>query len=87
MAGLNGNCNLNYGHPMGGCAMGQKASFPVDENGRLKPFSNIFVADASIFPVSGDTNPSLTIAAVSFRTADQMLNKIWKGSKKKVEAH
>lgn len=73
---LGGQGNINYGHPMGGCAMGDAEMFPVDKTGRLKQLQNVYIGDASIFPISGDTNPSLTIAAVAFRTADQLLAKI-----------
>ena len=76
VVGLGGQGNVNSGHPMGGCAMGENENFPVDKTGRLKPMKNIYVADASVFPISGDTNPSLTISAVAFRTADQILKVI-----------
>jgi hypothetical protein len=66
---LGGKANINYGHPMGGCAMGEGKNYPINKNGLLKSTNNIYIADASVFPISGDTNPSLTIAAVALRTA------------------
>jgi choline dehydrogenase-like flavoprotein len=68
--------NINYGHPMGGCAMGASERFAVTPDGRLRSTKNVYIADASVFPVSGDTNPSLTIAAIALHTADRLLRQI-----------
>ncbi|HUZ29400.1 MAG TPA: GMC oxidoreductase [Solirubrobacteraceae bacterium] len=34
---------------------------------------NLYVADASVFPTSGDYNPTLTIQAMAWRTADRII--------------
>ena len=68
---LNGANNLNFGHICGTCRAGiDPQTSVVDRNGRSHDVENLFIADASIFPSSGGTNPSLTIAANALRTAD-----------------
>ncbi|WP_412062738.1 GMC oxidoreductase [Rubrivirga sp. IMCC45206] len=41
----------------------------VDATGRAHDLGNLYVADASVFPSSAATNPTLTIAANAFRVA------------------
>jgi choline dehydrogenase-like flavoprotein len=41
----------------------------LDRNNRAHDVSNLYVVDASFFPSSGGTNPSLTIAANALRAA------------------
>ncbi|KAK6515163.1 hypothetical protein TWF506_007508 [Arthrobotrys conoides] len=43
----------------------------VDSNLRVKTFENLSVCDLSVFPVSPEANPSLTLMALSLRMADQ----------------
>jgi cholesterol oxidase len=64
-------------HPLGGCPMGSDASKGVvDSLGRVFKGSNgsqiydeFYVVDGSIIPTPLGVNPSLTIAALSFRIA------------------
>lgn len=67
---LSGQNNSNYGHPCGTCRFGDDPSSSVlDRDNRAHGVSNLFVVDASFFPSSGGTNPSLTIAANALRVA------------------
>ena len=45
----------------------------VDENLQVKGFSNLFVCDLSVFPVSTPANPTRTLAALSLRLAKFLL--------------
>jgi choline dehydrogenase-like flavoprotein len=65
--------NLNFGHSCGTCRFGHDPIENVlDANNRTHDLSNLYVADASFFPTSGGTNPSLTIAANALRVADRI---------------
>jgi len=44
----------------------------VDSNQRVKNFVNLWVSDRSVFPVSPEANPSLTLAALALRLADHL---------------
>jgi choline dehydrogenase-like flavoprotein len=37
---------------------------------------NLFVADGAVFPSNADKNPTLTIMAVAWRTADHILERM-----------
>lgn len=70
MMTLTGEFNLNYGHACGTCRAGSDPEQSVvDRTNRAHHLENLYVADASAFPTSGGTNPSLTIAANSLRVA------------------
>jgi choline dehydrogenase-like flavoprotein len=64
-------------HPLGGCPMGDDASNGVvDSFGRVfrgkngnTRYVNLYVADGSIIPTSLGVNPSLTITALAYRIA------------------
>ncbi len=69
-------------HPLGGCPMGNDASEGiVDHMGRVfnfktgKPYDNFYVVDGSIIPSPLGVNPSLTIAALAFRIAENDVGK------------
>lgn len=62
--------NLNFGHSCGTCRFGDDpATSVLDSNNRAHDVSNLYVVDASFFPSSSGTNPSLTIAANALRVA------------------
>jgi len=68
---LTGDNNLNFGHTCGTCRFGDDpASSVLDRDNRAHDVRNLYVADASFFPSSGGTNPSLTIAANALRVAE-----------------
>lgn len=53
-------------HPGGGCRMGKDSkNSVVDINHKVHGFSNLYVADSSVFPTSSALDPSLTIMAFS----------------------
>jgi cholesterol oxidase len=63
-------------HGLGGCPMGLNANEGVvDSYGRVFNYPGMFVADGSVMPGAVGPNPSLTIAAVADRFADEMVNK------------
>lgn len=63
-----GRNNINYGHACGTCRFGDDPRTSVlDRTNRAHDLENLYVVDASFFPSSGGTNPSLTIAANALR--------------------
>lgn len=63
-----GRNNINYGHACGTCRFGVNAQTSVlDSTNRAHDLANLYVVDASFFPSSGGTNPSLTIATNALR--------------------
>jgi choline dehydrogenase-like flavoprotein len=63
-----GNNNINYGHVCGTCRFGEDPETSIlDNSNRAHDLDNLYVVDASFFPSSGGTNPSLTIAANAIR--------------------
>ena len=63
--------NLNFGHPCGTCRFGDDpATSVLDRDNRAHGVENLYVVDASFFPSSSGTNPSLTIAANALRVAE-----------------
>lgn len=65
---------FNSTHVFGTCRMGtDPASSVVNEFGRAYQWSNLYVADASVFPSTGGGEaPSLTIQALALRTAEEI---------------
>jgi len=62
-------------HVCGTCRFGNDPNESVlDKNNRVHGVENLSVIDASFFPSSGGTNPSLTIAANAVRVADHLFN-------------
>ena len=60
-------------HQCGTCRMGEDpATSVVDPNGKAHDLANLYLADASVFPSSAATNPTLTIAANALRVADHL---------------
>ena len=70
------NETFNYygaGHIMGTCKMGgSKAHSVVDRDLRSWDHSNMFILGSSVFPTVGTANPTLTIAALALRAAEQI---------------
>jgi len=71
-------------HPLGGCNMGRDSTEGVvDSYGSVfwndgssdkkKKYPHLYVLDGSIIPEPTGVNPSLTIAAVSFRAAEKII--------------
>lgn len=61
-------------HPLGGCPMGHSPEDGfADTFGQVHNYENLYVADGSVLPGPVGPNPSLTIAALSNRTADKIL--------------
>lgn len=68
---LAGENNINYGHTCGTCRFGDDpATSVLDRDNRAHGIENLYVVDASFFPSSGGTNPSLTIAANALRVGE-----------------
>lgn len=58
-------------HVVGGTMMGSDPSRSVTNSyGQAHEVDNLFVAGASLFPTCGAVNPTATLAALVFRTAD-----------------
>jgi choline dehydrogenase-like flavoprotein len=61
-------------HPFGGCRMGtDPKTSVVGMDHRVHGFSNLFVADPSVFPTGPSVDPSFTIMAFSYVAAKHML--------------
>jgi cholesterol oxidase len=61
-------------HPLGGCPMGRgKNEGVVNSYGEVFGYPGLYVADGSVMPGPVGPNPSLTIAALADRFADQIL--------------
>lgn len=61
-------------HNCGTCRFGDDpATSVLDRHNRVHDIENLYVVDASFFPTSGGTAPSLTIAANAIRVADHLL--------------
>jgi choline dehydrogenase-like flavoprotein len=60
-------------HPGGVARFGRDGAAPVDDAGRLGAWPNVWIADASVLPTSGDTYPTLTVIAHVHRLVDRLL--------------
>jgi len=66
--------NQRIAHVCGTCRFGSDpATSVLDANNRAHGIANLYVVDASFFPSSGGTNPSLTIAANALRVAAHLI--------------
>ncbi|MFE7191380.1 GMC family oxidoreductase [Kitasatospora sp. NPDC057595] len=66
---------LGAGHLMGTMRMGtDKSTSVVDANGRSHDHPGVWVVGSSVFPTAGTANPTLTLAALTLRTADALAN-------------
>jgi cholesterol oxidase len=61
-------------HPLGGCPMGlSKADGVTDSYGEVFDYPGLYIADGSVMPGPVGPNPSMTIAAISDRAADHII--------------
>lgn len=61
-------------HPLGGCPMGRdETEAVVDSYGEVFNYPGLYVVDGSIMPGPVGPNPSMTIAAVSDRAAEHII--------------
>jgi choline dehydrogenase-like flavoprotein len=61
-------------HQMGTCRMGNNPETSVvNRNLKAHDVENLLIAGSSVFVTGGAVNPTLTIAALSFRLADYIL--------------
>jgi choline dehydrogenase-like flavoprotein len=69
---------LNYtgaGHIMGTCRMGDDSKESVvDKFQRSHDHKNLYLVGSSTFPTGATANPTLTIAALSLRTAKHIID-------------
>jgi choline dehydrogenase-like flavoprotein len=66
--------NQRIAHVCGTCRFGtDPAASVLDAYNRAHGIANLYVVDASFFPSSGGTNPSLTIAANALRVAQHLI--------------
>jgi choline dehydrogenase-like flavoprotein len=64
-----------FAHIIGTCRMGLETSDSVaNPNGCSHEIPNLYICDNSVFPSALSVNPSLTIMALSLRTADNFLH-------------
>jgi glucose dehydrogenase len=69
---------IGAGHIMGTCRMGKDKDWQnsvVNEFQRSQDHRNLYLVGSSTFPTGATANPTLTMAALSLRTADHILNK------------
>lgn len=68
---------LQHHHPMGTTRMGVSPNKSVvDANGKSHDHDNMYMISSSVFPTGGTANPTLTIAALSLRTATAIINRL-----------
>ncbi len=69
--------STNHSHLMGTLTMGDDSKKSVvDKYGRSHDHPNLFVVGYSLFPTSTPVNPTLTIAALSLRTASEIIKEL-----------
>ena len=77
----NGKLNWNTAaHIMGTCIMGNdpKGSV-VDQWGRAHDHHNLYIVGSSVFTTAATANPTLTIAALTLRTSEEIHRQLKKG--------
>ncbi|MEU7297044.1 GMC family oxidoreductase [Streptomyces exfoliatus] len=61
------------GHPMGTTRMGtDRSTSVVNADGLSHAHSNLWIVGSSVFPTGSTANPTLTLAALTLRTADKL---------------
>jgi choline dehydrogenase-like flavoprotein len=53
----------------------------VDRNCKVHGVDNLFVAGSSVFPTSGQCNPTLTIVALALRLGDELKRSLKPGAR------
>jgi choline dehydrogenase-like flavoprotein len=67
-------------HEVGGTIMGSDAATSVTNRwSQTWDVKNVFVADGGVFASNADKNPTLTIMALAWRTADRILDQMRRG--------
>jgi choline dehydrogenase-like flavoprotein len=62
-------------HEVGGAIMGTDAKASVTSSfGQAWDVKNLFITDGAVFPSNADKNPTLTIMALAWRSADRILD-------------
>jgi choline dehydrogenase-like flavoprotein len=68
-------------HEVGGTIMGTSPSRSVTNSwSQAWDVKNVFVADGGVFASNADKNPTLTIMALAWRTADHLLDEMRRGN-------
>ena len=68
-------------HEVGGTVMGASAAHSVTNRwSQAWEVKNLFVADGGVFASNADKNPTLTIMALAWRTADRVLDEMRHGN-------
>jgi choline dehydrogenase-like flavoprotein len=68
-------------HEVGGTIMGPSAARSVTNSwSQTWDVKNLFVADGAVFASNADKNPTLTIMALAWRTADRILDEMRRGN-------
>jgi choline dehydrogenase-like flavoprotein len=68
-------------HEVGGTIMGARPSASVTNSwSQTWDVKNVFVADGGVFASNADKNPTLTIMALAWRTADRILDEMRRGN-------
>lgn len=66
-------------HPTGGCIMGTGPGDSVTSSyGQVWDTPNVFVTGAALFPQNPGANPTGTVAALAYRTADAIAARYWR---------
>ena len=66
-------------HPTGGCIMGADPGDSVTNSyGQVWDTPNVFVTGAALFPQNPGANPTDTVAALAYRTADALRDRYFK---------
>jgi choline dehydrogenase-like flavoprotein len=64
-------------HQMGTCRMGgRRAQAVLTPQGEAWDVTNLFVADASVFPTASGVNPMITTMALAHRTAQAVKSRL-----------
>ena len=62
-------------HPLGGCPMAlNEREGVVDTYGQVFNYPGLYVVDGSVMPGPVGPNPSMTIAAISDRAAEEIIS-------------